>query len=158
MLRLVSSHQVQMLCKMASSGVAIWENPSESLWLLWIGVFFFYSQQWSLILPMVYNTGVTSLSYIGFLFHLLCLIPHLSALFILGACGSLITQPGSTCQTWRMQLVGEGEASLGFKREQMMREMLWLFPPQIRLPILHAPCSYYSPLIPAQPVPPLPGL
>lgn len=147
-----------MLHKMASSDVGIWENPSVLLWSLWSVVFFkrlFAGFVVNPIMPVralqAYRVGSCSI----FLFPAPPKsILHLSALFTLGVCGFFIEQAGSPplSNIEECKCVMRVRVVFVAKREQMLSEMLWWFPPQIRLPILPAPPAVkHSPLIPVQP-------
>lgn len=136
-----------------------WEKtPLNHCWSLWSAVFckrkkrkpfsgFVVNQ----ILPTAQDAG-----FVLFLFlsgagggEVLCcptsgyFVLHLSALFIFWVCVVfLITRPGSLPSLSNIRNAngwwGWGLCFVA-KREQMLSEMLWWFPPQIRLPIPAAP-------------------
>ena len=147
-----------MLRKMASCDV-MGENPSVLLCSLWSAVFL--SPHAFFVLIQTFQNRSPA-HHSGFL---RCLISstrtsvhplHLSAVFILGVCGFLIRQPAGSpyhppvkCEEckWLMWV----RVVFMAKREQMLSEMLWWFPPHVQA--AHPPLLLTQPsIIPAQAV------
>lgn len=148
-----------MLHKMAPCDVGMRENPSKSLLVALVSCVLQKKKKktifWLCGKPDIANCTRCRLWFIPIPFwggggeEVLCcptsgyFVLHLSALFIFWVCVVfLITRPGSLPSLSNIRNAngwwGWGLCFVA-KREQMLSEMLWWFPPQIRLPIPAAP-------------------
>lgn len=138
-----------MLHKMASSDVGKRENPSVLLWALWSVLFFkgsFAGFVVNQILPM--HEMQTLQAHISVFFLCIFSENHLRVFSSSYFCSIYFGRVWFPYQTGRVPPPVKHEECKWLmrvrvvflaKREQMLSEMLWWFPPQIRLPILPAP-------------------